>query len=187
MTTTNQASKPQHTATEVVQLMRQGQFKAADYLQECFRVVRAKEPLVQALSAFDEPLALAAAQIIDAQDQYGPLAGVPIAVKDVIHAKGLPIGYGAHSIFHASSSEDAACIALLRQAGAIIAAKATTAEFAYSSPASTVNPHNVNHSPGGSSSWSAAAVAAGMFPVAKGTQTGGSMIRPAAFCCVYGF
>jgi len=187
MSNRNQAGKPQHTATEMVQLMRQGQLTATDTLKTCFQVVRTKEPLVKALSAIDEAQALACAAAIDAGDHCGALIGVPVAVKDVIHVAGFPIGYGAHKIFQATSSEDAACIALLRQAGGIIAAKATTAEFAYSSPATTVNPHNLQHSPGGSSSGSAAAVAAGMFPIAIGTQTGGSMIRPAAFCGVYGF
>src|SRR5690625_4773727 len=94
MSNRNQAGKPQHTATEMVQLMRQGQLTATDTLKTCFQVVRTKEPLVKALSAIDEAQALACAAAIDAGDHCGALIGVPVAVKDVIHVAGFPLVMG---------------------------------------------------------------------------------------------
>ncbi|MEI2414745.1 amidase [Orrella sp. JC864] len=116
-----------------------------------------------------------------------PLAGVPFGVKDVIDVAGMPTRSGSPATPSEPKPLDATCVLLLRQAGAVPIGKTVTAEFAYSAPGPTRNPHNPAHTPGGSSSGSAAAVAAGMVPFALGTQTGGSMIRPAAFCGVVGF
>ncbi|AYN19481.1 amidase [Alcaligenes aquatilis] len=120
-------------------------------------------------------------------DPDGPLAGLTFGVKDVLDVQGMPTRYGAHFPHALPAERDAACVALLRQAGAIAMGKTVTAEFAYAAPGPTRNPLNLDHTPGGSSSGSAAAVAAGMVNFALGTQTGGSMMRPAAFTGILGF
>ena len=117
----------------------------------------------------------------------GLLAGVPVGVKDVIDVAGMPTGFGVPGLAGAAARFDACCVGMLRAAGALPIGKTVTAEFAFRTPGPTRNPHAPGHTPGGSSSGSAAAVAAGMVPAALGTQTGGSMIRPAAFCGVVGF
>lgn len=117
----------------------------------------------------------------------GPLHGVPIALKDIIDTAHMPTEYGCKATKGRVPFEDAWVVTKLRQAGAIILGKTTTAELANAGPAETTNPHNAAHTPGGSSSGSAAAVASFMAPGALGTQTGGSVIRPASFCGIYGF
>ena len=117
----------------------------------------------------------------------GPLHGVPVGVKDIIDTADMPTENG--SVLHAgrTPARDATVVSMLRAAGAVIMGKTVTTEFAAYAPGKTRNPHNPAHTPGGSSSGSAAAVAAGMVPLALGSQTNGSVIRPAAFCGVYGF
>ncbi|MPT37188.1 amidase [Achromobacter denitrificans] len=131
------------------------------------------------------------AEALDALDPAtiagGVLAGVPVGIKDVIDVAGMPTGHGAPALAAGTQAFDACAVGMLRAAGAIPIGKTVTAEFAFRTPGPTRNPHAPSHTPGGSSSGSAAAVAAGMVPVALGTQTGGSMIRPAAFCGVVGF
>lgn len=117
----------------------------------------------------------------------GVLAGAAFGVKDVIDVAGMPTRSGSPAESPDPVSRDASCVAQLRAAGAVPIGKTVTAEFAYVTPGPTRNPRNPAHTPGGSSSGSAAAVAAGMVDMALGTQTGGSMIRPAAFCGVVGF
>ena len=116
----------------------------------------------------------------------GRLAGVPFGVKDIIDVAGLPTRLGAPAFAHHVPQQDATCVARLRAAGAIVLGKTQTTEFAYLDPAPTRNPWNREHTPGGSSSGSAAAVAAGMVPLALGSQTVGSVLRPAAYCGVVG-
>jgi len=117
----------------------------------------------------------------------GPLAGVAIGVKDIIDTFDQPTTYGSPVYEGHRPRVDAAIVDLARRRGATIIGKTATTEFAFFTPAQTVNPHNLAHTPGGSSSGSAAAVAAGMIPAAIGTQTGGSVVRPAAFCGVAGY
>ncbi|KGD92432.1 hypothetical protein JL37_17470 [Achromobacter sp. RTa] len=117
----------------------------------------------------------------------GALAGVPLGIKDVIDVADMPTAFGVPALAPDAASFDACAVGMLRAAGAVPIGKTVTAEFAFKTPGPTRNPHAVGHTPGGSSSGSAAAVAAGMVPAALGTQTGGSMIRPAAFCGVVGF
>lgn len=117
----------------------------------------------------------------------GPLAGVAIGVKDILDTFDQPTAYGSAVYEGHQPRVDAAIVDLARRRGATIIGKTATTEFAFFSPAQTVNPHNPAHTPGGSSSGSAAAVAAGMIPAAVGTQTGGSVVRPAAFCGVAGY
>lgn len=128
-----------------------------------------------------------AAALPQAQAGQGALAGAAFGVKDVIDVAGMPTRSGSPATSPAPARWDASCVAQLRAAGAVPIGKTVTAEFAYVTPGPTRNPHNLAHTPGGSSSGSAAAVAAGMVDIALGTQTGGSMIRPAAFCGVVGF
>lgn len=116
-----------------------------------------------------------------------PLYGVPVGVKDIVHVDGLPTHAGSAVPAEVLAGPEASLIGRLRAAGALVAGKTVTAEFAVTAPGPTRNPHDVAHTPGGSSSGSAAAVAAGMVPLAIGTQTIGSMIRPAAYCGVVGF
>jgi Asp-tRNA(Asn)/Glu-tRNA(Gln) amidotransferase A subunit family amidase len=117
----------------------------------------------------------------------GPLAGVPIGVKDVIDTADMPTAYGSDLYKGAQPAADASCVHLVRTAGAVVIGKTVTTEFATASPGPTTNPFNSAHTPGGSSSGSCAAVGAGVLPLAFGTQTSGSTIRPAAYCGIVGF
>jgi Asp-tRNA(Asn)/Glu-tRNA(Gln) amidotransferase A subunit family amidase len=146
---------------------------------------------VQAWAFLDADYALAQARALDelrlSGQAIGPLHGVPVGVKDIFDTADMPTENG--SAIHAgrTPSRDATTVTRLRAAGAVIMGKTVTTEFAYFSPGKTRNPHNSEHTPGGSSSGSAAAVASGMVPLALGTQTNGSTIRPAAYCGVLGF
>src|SRR5262249_13446137 len=117
----------------------------------------------------------------------GPLGGIPFGVKDIIETKGLATEYGSPIYKGRIGTGDAAIGRQMRPRGGVLLGKTHTTAFAYITPAPTHNPRNLLHTPGGSSSGSAAAVAAGMVPVALGTQTGGSVVRPASFCGVAGF
>ncbi|WP_161784941.1 amidase, partial [Hoeflea sp. BAL378] len=117
----------------------------------------------------------------------GPLAGVALGVKDIFDTFDQPTCYGSPAYEGYRPRVDAAIVSLARRLGATIIGKTVTTEFAFLDPAATVNPHNPAHTPGGSSSGSAAAVAAGMIPAATGTQTGGSVIRPASYCGIAGY
>jgi Asp-tRNA(Asn)/Glu-tRNA(Gln) amidotransferase A subunit family amidase len=136
-----------------------------------------------------EPEIRAWAHLPDAYPEpaSGPLAGLPVGVKDVIDTADMPTECGSAAHRGRQPAEDAACVALLRRAGAIVVGKTVTTELASFAPGPTRNPHVHGHTPGGSSSGSAAAVAAGMVPVALGTQTAASVVRPATFCGVVGY
>jgi amidase len=127
------------------------------------------------------------ARQLDETVERGPLYGMSVGVKDIIDVAGMPTIYGSDIYAGNIATSDAACVALARAAGAIIIGKTTTTELAATYPARTRNPQNLEHTPGGSSSGSAAAVSAGMVRIAMGTQTAGSIIRPAAYCGVVGF
>ena len=115
------------------------------------------------------------------------LHGIPVGVKDIMHTFDMPTKYASPIYRGNRTREDAACVAMLRDAGCVIMGKTETMEFAVYNPARTHNPHNLAHTPGGSSSGSAAATADFMVPLALGTQTGGSIIRPASYCGVVGY
>jgi Asp-tRNA(Asn)/Glu-tRNA(Gln) amidotransferase A subunit family amidase len=142
---------------------------------------------VGAWAFLDPDQALAEARARDQAKPAGPLHGVPIGVKDVMDTADMPTSYGSRAYRGHQPRADAACVALARAAGAVILGKTVTTEFAAMSPGKTRNPVNPAHTPGGSSSGSAAAVADHMVPLAFGTQTAGSIIRPAAFCGVVGY
>ncbi|HET9853579.1 MAG TPA: amidase [Methylomirabilota bacterium] len=162
-----------------------------DLLDSCLARIAARDAQIHAWVRVDEAGARAAARERHAEARAGrlrgPLHGVPVGVKDIIHVAGQTTTCGAAPAFHVVASEDATAVARLRAAGAIILGKAHTTEFAYFEPGPTRNPWNTAHTPGGSSSGSAAAVAARMAPLALGTQTVGSVLRPAAYCGVVGF
>ena len=155
--------------------------------EACLARVEAVDAQVQAWAYLDRDLVLAQARAVDARRERGPLHGVPVGVKDIIDTADMPTENG--TVLHAGRRprQDAAVVARLREAGAVIFGKTVTTELATYAPGKTRNPHHLAHTPGGSSSGSAAAVAAGMVPVAIGTQTNGSVIRPAAFCGVVGY
>ena len=131
-------------------------------------------------------VALAPPQLVRAAPTPGPLAGLPVGVKDVFDTADLPTAYGSPRWTGHRPAADAAVVARLREAGAVVVGKTVSTEFALFDPPVTVNPHDPTRTPGGSSSGSAAAVAAGMVPLALGTQTVGSVVRPASFCGVWG-
>jgi Asp-tRNA(Asn)/Glu-tRNA(Gln) amidotransferase A subunit family amidase len=156
-----------------------------------YRRIEAREPEVQAWAFLDPDHALRQARAADEWRKrgrtLGPLHGVPVGVKDIIDTAGMPTERG--TVLHAGRrpAGDATVVSLLKVAGAVVLGKTVTTELAVYAPNKTRNPHDPGRTPGGSSSGSAAAVAAGMVPLAIGTQTNGSVIRPAAFCGVYGY
>ena len=175
------------TACAALALMRAGELSAEALTRACLERIALREPQVHAFAHLDPELALAQAKRCDAATVRGPLHGLPFGVKDLIDTVDLPTECG--SPIHAGNrpGQDAACVALAREAGGVILGKTVTTEFALRHPGPTANPHNLGHTPGGSSSGSAAAVADCMVPVAFGTQTGGSIIRPASFCGIVGY
>ena len=146
-----------------------------------------REPAVQAWEFLDPAQALDAARRIDREGPRGPLAGVPVGVKDIIDTHDMPTAYGSPLYAGHRPARDASCVALVKRLGGLVLGKTVTTEFAYFGPGATRNPHDASRTPGGSSSGSAAAVAAGMVPVAFGTQTAASIIRPASYCGVVGY
>lgn len=171
------------TATEALAAIRAGRLTAADLTEACLDRIAAREDTIRAFAWFDAATARRAA----AGAGTGPLAGIPIGVKDVIDTADMPSQYGSPAWAGHRPRADAACVAAARAAGAVMIGKTVTTEFATRHPGPTANPANPAHTPGGSSSGSAAGVAAGFFPIAFGTQTAGSIVRPAAFCGVVGF
>ncbi|MEO8280276.1 MAG: amidase [Ideonella sp.] len=168
-----------------------GELSVTEYVQGLLARVDVVEPQVQAWEHLDRRYLLAQAD--DADDSHaageadGPLFGLPVGIKDIIDTAGLPTEDG--TVLHAGRTphDDAIIVRRLLTAGGLVMGKTVTTEFATYAPGKTRNPHDPAHTPGGSSSGSAAAVAAGMVPLAIGTQTNGSVIRPASFCGVYGF
>ncbi|MEM8749093.1 MAG: amidase [Pseudomonadota bacterium] len=154
-----------------------GNMSAEDALTLCRARLNASEPVLNAMTHVPETW----------QAASGPLSGIAIGIKDVFDTFDMPTRYGSAIYPDHQPTTDAALVTMLRNAGATIAGKTVTTEFAWFSPGPTANPWNTDHTPGGSSSGSAAGVAAGFFPAAIGTQTGGSICRPAAFCGVAGY
>ncbi|GAA3840233.1 amidase [[Pseudomonas] carboxydohydrogena] len=155
--------------------------------QAALRVIKAREPEVRAWIHLDEESALEAARAIDRRAAGGELYGVILAAKDIFETADMPTAFGSPIYKDYRPVKDAAVVAKLREKGALILGKTYSTEFAAAFPTPTRNPHNLDHTPGGSSSGSAAAVASGMVRVALGTQTLGSIIRPASYCGIVGF
>ena len=165
----------------------EGETTSEAAVEACLARIEDRERDVRAWTFIDREVALQQAHVCDRIGPKGPLHGVPIGVKDVLDTADMPTQMGSPIYAGYRPRADATCVSLLRQAGAVILGKTATCEFAGVAPAQTRNPLNLEHTPGGSSSGSAAAVADFMVPAALGTQTGGSVLRPAAFCGVVGF
>jgi len=179
------------SASDAARLIRDGVIRAEQLVEACLTRVREVDAGVQAWAFLDPDHALSQARAADAWRlegrPTGPLHGVPVGIKDIFDTADMPTEYGSVLYAGRTPSRDAAAVAMLRAAGAVIIGKTVTTEFATQAPGKTRNPHDPERTPGGSSSGSAAAVAAGMVPLALGSQTNGSVIRPAAFCGVLGF
>ncbi len=154
---------------------------------ECLERIQAREPEIRAWAYVDPEHALAQARALDRMPPRGPLHGVPIGIKDVLDTHDMPTEYGSSVYKGFRPKEDSNIVAALRRAGAVILGKTRTTEFASPIPVGVRNPLDFTRTPGVSSSGSAAAVADGMVPIALGTQTGGSIIRPATYCGIYGY
>jgi aspartyl-tRNA(Asn)/glutamyl-tRNA(Gln) amidotransferase subunit A len=176
---------------ESARQIREGKLSPVDLVDACLERIDALDARVRAWAHVDAAGARATARERQAEAARGhvrgPLHGVPVGVKDIIHVAGMPTTGGAKPWAHTRPAHDAPAVTRLREAGAVILGKTHTTEFAYRDPAPTRNPWNLEHTPGGSSAGSGAAVAARMVAVALGTQTVGSVLRPAAYCGVVGF
>lgn len=171
------------TATEAVRRMQAGRLRPEALMEACLARIAEQEGSVRAFAWFDPAAAMRAA----AAARPGPLCGLPIGVKDVLDTADMPSEYGSPIWRGWRPRADAAPVAWAREAGGVVIGKTVTTEFATRLPGPTANPANHAHTPGGSSSGSAAGVGAGFFPLAYGTQTAGSIIRPAAYCGVVGY
>src|SRR5215207_3820783 len=174
-------------ATESAHRLAAREVSSEEPVQECLAAIQARDDEVWAWAFLDAAGALAQARARDGEAPRGPLHGMPVGIKDVIDTADLPTSFGSPIYEGHQPARDADCVAWLREQGAVVPGKPVATEFATYEPPPTVNPHDSERTPGGSSSGSAAAVAAGMVPVAYGTQTAGSVIRPASFCGVAGF
>ena len=172
-------------------MIGRGELSAQALMRACLDRIETVDPRIGAWTFLDSVHALSMAGEADARRRdgvaLGPLHGVPVAIKDVIDTEDMPTQYGSPIFASRQPLEDASCVAALRAAGAIVIGKTVTTELASLTPAPTRNPRDPARTPGGSSSGSAAAVASGMVPLALGTQTAGSVVRPASFCGIFGF
>jgi amidase len=175
------------SATEIAAKVEAGDTTCEAVARDCLERIAARDEIVKAFVNFDAEYALAQARALDRGRRRGPLHGVPVGLKDTIDTFDMPTEMGSPIFRGHRPRADASCVGLLRRAGAVILGKTVTCEFAGSAPPETTNPHNAAHTPGGSSSGSAAAVADHMIPAALGTQTGGSILRPSSFCGVFGY
>jgi Asp-tRNA(Asn)/Glu-tRNA(Gln) amidotransferase A subunit family amidase len=179
------------SAVELRDLIASGRLKAAQLASAFVERVSEQEDNIHAWAWFDPDFVIAQAEELDARrergDPIGPLHGIPVGIKDIIDTAGIPTENGTVIDAGRVPDKDAAVVEKLKAAGAVLMGKTVTTELALLNPSVTRNPVNANHTPGGSSSGSAAAVKANMVPLAIGTQTAGSVIRPASFCGVTGF
>lgn len=179
------------SATEALALFASGKLTSVELVKSCLEQITETDEAIRAWVYLDPDAAIAQAAECDrirkAGMATGPLHGIPVGLKDIIDTADMPTGRGTPIFRGRRSDEDARLVELLREAGAVIMGKTITTELAFVHANETRNPHNSEHSPGGSSSGSAAAVAAYHVPLAIGTQTNGSVIRPASFCGTFGF
>lgn len=182
-------STPLHQlpAWQAAALLARRELKAVDLVRACLDRISERDVQVQAFAHLNVDAALAHARQLDAGPVRGLLHGLPFGVKDLFDTYDMPTAYGSPIYARHQPLADAAAVALCREAGAVLLGKTVTTELANMFPGITRNPHNLAHTPGGSSSGSAAAVADAMLPLALGTQTAGSLIRPAAFCGIVGY
>jgi len=171
------------TATEAARSIRNGRLTPADLVEACLARIAERDPTVRAMAFVDPALVRAAVS----RARGGPVHGLPIGIKDVLDTADMPTEYGSPIWRRYQPRADAASVAWARAAGGLVIGKTVTTEFAVRTPGPTTHPRDPGRTPGGSSSGSAAGVAAHFFPLAFGTQTAGSIIRPAAFCGVVGY
>ena len=179
-------SAGRRSGAEAIAAVATGACSVTDVVTGCLEKVRELDAAIGAFRILDEEAVRCRAKGLDDR-VAGPLQGLVVGVKDVIDTADLPTGYGSPLFADHRPAADADVVAALRRAGALVLGKTESTEFAMFHPTRTRNPADPSRTPGGSSSGSAAAVAAGMVPVALGTQTAGSVVRPAAYCGVYGF
>ena len=178
------------SAIEIVEAIKKGEISSEELAKTYIKQIKKKEKDIEAFEFFDEELVLTQAKKLDAlhqAGQHGELHGIPIGVKDIFDTVDMPTEDGTEIHKNNPSLNDCTVVSKLKQAGAIIMGKTVTTELAYYSPGKTKNPHDLSRTPGGSSSGSAAAVASHMVPLAVGSQTNGSVIRPASYCGVVGY
>ena len=179
------------TAIEAAESIKARKLKSADLVRSCLDSIEKTDPKIRAWKNIDRSLALERASELDAISlackPVGPLHGVPVGIKDIVDTRDFPTERGSPIFAGRRPEADASVIDRLHEAGAVVLGKTVTTEFAFMNPAETRNPHDGSRTPGGSSSGSAAAVAAHHVPLSIGTQTNGSVIRPASFCGVFGF
>lgn len=188
MTTTVEISRPcDLSAVEAAAAIAQGELSSQELVASCIERVAERDDAVMAWAHIDPDEALAQARAADAKKSAGPLHGVPVGVKDIIDVAGMPTGFNSPIYPGYVPMADAACAAMVRKAGGLILGKTVSTEFGNRHPGPTRNPHDPSRTPGGSSSGSAAAVGDRQVPLGIGTQTSGSIIRPAAFCGVVGY
>lgn len=177
--------------TQAVDDIREGRIKSSELVADCLRRIAEVDEGIEAWAFLDPDLVMMQAEAADLHRQKGnptgPLHGVPVGIKDIFDTGDMPTEFGSRFWAGRTPRRDAAAVSRLRAAGAVIMGKTVTTEYAYFQPGKTKNPHDFSRTPGGSSSGSAAAVAAAMVPGAIGSQTNGSVIRPASFCGVVGF
>lgn len=175
------------SAVKLAQMITAGEASPESVTRSFIDAIHEREKEVQAFAWFDADRAIAAARELHLVSRRGPLHGLPVAIKDNIDTADITTSYGSPIYLTHRPLADAACVAALKDAGAFVLGKTVSAELANFTPGPTRNPHNLAHTPGGSSSGSAAAVAAHFAPLALGTQTAGSVIRPAAYCGVVAY
>lgn len=179
------------SAKEAIQAIEDGEISSEELVKACLDRIVEYDETIGAWVHLDPEYALEQARALDEVRQQGgsqgPLHGIPVGIKDIIDTADLPTELGTPLHAGRTPADDAAVVEKLREAGAVIMGKTVTTELAVYAPGKTTNPHDANRTPGGSSSGSAAAVAAFMVPLAVGSQTNGSIIRPASFCGVFGF
>ena len=174
------------TATDAIKLIGNNKLSRYEWVQSCFERIRENEDLVKAWIYLDEDRALEKARQLDNENDKSQL-GIPFGIKDIIDASNTPTGFGTNFYQNNVPMRDAASVSVAKQSGCIFIGKTVSTELGHRAPGLTTNPHNKDFTPGGSSSGSAAAVASMMAPVCFGTQTTGSVIRPAAYCGVIGY
>ncbi|MCE8030445.1 amidase [Billgrantia desiderata] len=177
--------------SDLVEEFRSGSRTPREYVESCIEAIEGREPIVKAFTCHDIEQARKQADASTRRYAEGrplsPIDGMPIGIKDIIDTRDMPTERNSDIFSAHYPMTEAACVRAIKQGGAFPLGKTVTTEFAIGRSGPTVNPHNPEHTPGGSSSGSAAGVAAGMFPAGFGTQTQGSIIRPASFCGVVGF
>ncbi len=178
-------------ASQLARMIRDGEITSIELIEACIASIDSKEDLVGAWTHLDRGFARKQAEARDAHRAAGmpcgPLHGIPVGIKDIFDSEDFPTENGTVLDAGRQPLKDSTIVSLMKASGAVIMGKTVSTELAVYSPGKTRNPHNTDHTPGGSSSGSAAAVAAGMVPLSIGSQTNGSVIRPASFCGVVGF